>query len=114
MKNLLLLSFVLCSGNAFAAYPFTISGDKIDAIFHSEKLWTKLGGAVETIVFKGHTEGTSKYALTTTESVAVSVNGVTHFELKPCLAIVDVSAKGDEMAPKWEVTNVDLSACPRK
>jgi hypothetical protein len=71
MNKFFLIVAVLFSANAFAAYPFTISGDKIAAIFGEEQLWRKLGGAVETIVFKGHNNNVSTFAITTTESVAI-------------------------------------------
>ncbi|MGZ3744224.1 MAG: hypothetical protein ACXWRE_05305 [Pseudobdellovibrionaceae bacterium] len=114
MKSIFFAITLLMTANAFAAYPFTISGDKIKAIFQSEKLWRKLGGAVETIVFKDHSNNTSKFAVTTTESVAIvnSAGVITGYKNSPCMVLVDVTAKGDELAPQWEVSSVDFTACP--
>ncbi len=34
------------------------------------------------------------------------------FKNVPCLFLVQVTEKGDEFTPSWEVTSVDFSACP--
>jgi len=112
-KILYVVFFVLAT-QAMAASPFTISGSKVGAIFNSELVWRKLGGSIETITFKKHVGNTSTYALTTTEAKAIkSPHGVTYkYEDAPCLALVEVTAKGDDLAPEWEVTKVDYTACP--
>ena len=113
-KRLSIFALLLLSTNAMAVMPFTVSGDKIAAIFQSELLWRKLAGSVETIVFKGHQKDTSTFAVTTNEAKPiVSPDGVTTgHTLVPCLVLVQVTAKGDDLAPTWEVTKVDYSACP--
>lgn len=113
MKSVFLMLSILFSVSAQAAMPFTISGDKINAIFRSEMLWPKIGGAVETIVFKGHTERTSKFAVTTTEYVKENESGATRFKPVPCLLLVSVTAIGDSLAPEWKVTDVDFTGCPK-
>jgi len=111
-KILYVVFFVLAT-QAMAASPFTISGDKVSAIFNSAMVWKKIGGAIETITFKKHEGNTSTYAITSTEAMATpSSFGTTHYKQAPCLALVQVTAKGDDLAPQWEVTNVDYTACP--
>jgi hypothetical protein len=98
-----------------SAVPFTISGSKIQAIFADAKVWRKLGGAVELIVFKGHdSKGASTFQITTTEANAIkdSLGRTTGYVKQPCLITVDVSNTGDEMVPKWTVSRVDDSTCP--
>ena len=116
MKNIALVGLLTLAANAVATMPFTISGEKIEAIFKSDQLWKKVGGSVETIVFKGNQKKTSTFAITTTETQKIpspTAPGISiGFKSVPCLLIVQVTEKGDEFTPTWKVTNVDYSACP--
>jgi hypothetical protein len=106
---------VFASVSSYGELPFSISGDKISAIFKSSQLWQKLGGAVETIIFKGHNENTSLFAITTTESIPIldSSGATVGYKNVPCLVLVDVTDKNsEEFIPNWQVTNVDFTACP--
>lgn len=90
----------LISGVASALTPFTISGLAIEEMFKSEKVWQRLGGPVDTIQFKGHTNDVSTYWITLKQK-------------KLCLVEVDVTNTTPEsLAPTWKVSRVDASACP--
>lgn len=128
MKAYLILCLLgtLASTPAFAGKeggggtPFTNSGENIQTIFKSEKLWRKLGSPVETILFKGYAEDlggmvTSTYVVTTTENISIlDKDGVTvGWRKVPCLVVVDVAdTDPDIFTVNLEVTNANFSACP--
>lgn len=115
MKSILFILLLLPTAFASAASPFTWSGAAIETIFSSPIIWKKIHGEIESIVFKGHGEKTSKYELTTTERIAIiDKNGITTgYTPLLCKFTVTVSFVGDALAPTLEVTDVDFSLCQK-
>ena len=99
-KLLIAAATLLVTQSAMAVMPFTIDGMAINTIFNSDKVWRSLSGPVEAIHYKGYKNNVATYTLT------VNQDG-------PCLAVIEVTnTTPDELAPAWEVTSADYSACP--
>ena len=95
MKNLLLICF-LFSSNLFAATPFTISVNKLNAILEHQDLHAEVFNAIDSIEFIKHDKkGVSSFLFTT----------------KKCKFVVEVSASGDSISPEWEVLKTETSGC---
>lgn len=114
MKYLFILIITGLSINSYAASQFTWSGETISTIFNSSMVWKKIGGNVESIVFKGYADKVTTYSVTTTENIdVINENGhVIDTKNVACTVIVDVKAVGDELAPTLEVSKVDFTSCP--
>lgn len=112
MRNLI-FALIIISTHANAATPFTVSGAKIDAIFQSSKIWSKLTGEVQSIAFRGLKDGITTYEIKTLEHSKKNGHGDFKALKKPklCLSIVKVKNSGDPLAPKWILDSADFSQC---
>lgn len=94
------LGIALISNSAMAVLPFTISGNAIKQIFTSPLVTKKLGGHVQDIRFVSYRDNVSTYWVTTIETT-------------PCLAVIEITnTTPEELNPIWNITKVDLKACP--
>lgn len=114
MKHLILALSFLLPVQGFAASPFTVSGSKISAIFQSKVIWRKVFGEVENIALNGHKNGVSTFTVETTEMEPEidSAGRTVGYRPSKCRVVVEVKNAGDDLAPNWEVSNIDFSGCP--
>mgnify|MGYP000368127360 CR=1 FL=1 len=110
-----ILIIILCfSFSLFSATPFTVSGKKIQSIFKSQKIWSKISGEVKSINFLKHKNNISYYELITDEYSLKNNKNEFKILKSPfkCKISIEVKNEGDPLSPKWNVNKVDFKKCP--
>ena len=97
--------------------PFLNSGNQMQAIFQSDKIWTTVKGPLQKIEVLKTTGANIQYSVTTLENVSIfDTTGV--FTLgsrqETCQVLVDLSNQsgGNSSGSIITVTNVDFTYCP--
>ncbi len=81
---------------AFAASPFTMSGNKVAAIFESERVWRFVAGPVLSISEVEASATATRYRVETREPNSL------------CVLEAEVENTGDEFVPTWSISKVSF------